>query len=56
MPNRTVIERGPKGKRAVAFSIDWPGPLSSATTNGLPEGLDTDPEEGHSTRGTALIA
>ena len=25
MPVRTVIERGPKGKRAVAFSIDWPG-------------------------------
>jgi hypothetical protein len=22
---RTVIERGPKGKRSVAFSIDWPG-------------------------------
>ncbi|HEY7942369.1 MAG TPA: hypothetical protein VID25_10510 [Candidatus Limnocylindrales bacterium] len=25
MPVRTVIERGPKGKRAVAFSLDWPG-------------------------------
>jgi hypothetical protein len=25
MPIRTVIERGPKGKRAVAFSLDWPG-------------------------------
>ena len=25
MPVRTVIQRGPKGKRAVAFSIDWPG-------------------------------
>jgi hypothetical protein len=24
-PIRTVIERGPKGKRSVAFSIDWPG-------------------------------
>lgn len=24
-PIRTVIERGPKGKRAVAFAIDWPG-------------------------------
>lgn len=22
---RTVIERGPKGKRAVAFALDWPG-------------------------------
>jgi hypothetical protein len=25
MPVRTVIEHGPKGTRAVAFSIDWPG-------------------------------
>jgi hypothetical protein len=25
MPVRTVIERGPKGKRAVAISIDWLG-------------------------------
>ncbi|HET6744428.1 MAG TPA: hypothetical protein VFH90_01080 [Candidatus Limnocylindria bacterium] len=25
MPVRTVIERGPKGKRSVAFSPDWPG-------------------------------
>lgn len=25
MSVRTVIERGPKGKRSVAFSIDWPG-------------------------------
>jgi hypothetical protein len=25
MPVRTVIERGPKGKRAVAFSLDWAG-------------------------------
>jgi len=25
MPVRTVIQRGPKGKRAVAFSPDWPG-------------------------------
>ena len=25
MPIRTVIERGTKGKRAVAFSLDWPG-------------------------------
>ena len=24
-PTRTVIERGPKGKRSVAFAIDWPG-------------------------------
>jgi hypothetical protein len=25
MPVRTVIERGPKDKRFVAFAIDWPG-------------------------------
>lgn len=25
MPVRTVMERGPKGKRAVAFALDWPG-------------------------------
>ncbi len=25
MPVRTVIERGPKDKRCVAFGIDWPG-------------------------------
>ncbi len=25
MPIRTIIERGPKDKRSVAFSIDWPG-------------------------------
>ncbi len=25
MPVRTVIERGPKDKRFVAFSLDWPG-------------------------------
>ena len=25
MPVRTVVERGPKEKRSVAFSLDWPG-------------------------------
>ena len=25
MTVRTIIERGPKEKRAVAFGIDWPG-------------------------------
>jgi hypothetical protein len=25
MPVRTVVQRGPKGKRSVAFSLDWPG-------------------------------
>src|SRR3954468_7615496 len=32
MPVRTVIERGTKGKRSVAFSIDWPGWSRGATT------------------------
>ena len=25
MPVRTVVQRGPKGKKAVAFAVDWPG-------------------------------
>ena len=25
MAVRTVVERGPKGKRSVAYAIDWPG-------------------------------
>jgi hypothetical protein len=25
MPVRTVIDRGPKGKKCVAFALDWPG-------------------------------
>src|SRR4026207_2543300 len=25
MPVRTVIERGPKDKKSVAFALDWPG-------------------------------
>ena len=32
MPVRTVIERGPNGKRSVAFSIDWPGWSRGART------------------------
>jgi hypothetical protein len=32
MPVRTVIERGPKGKRSVAFSVDWPGWSRGART------------------------
>lgn len=31
-PVRTVIERGPKGKRAVAFALDWPGWSRGATS------------------------
>ncbi len=32
MPVRTVSERGPKGKKSVAFSIDWPGWSRGAKT------------------------
>lgn len=32
MPLRTVIERGPKGKRTVALALDWPGWSRGAKT------------------------
>ena len=32
MSVRTVVERGPKGKRAVAFALDWPGWSRGART------------------------
>ena len=32
MPVRTVLERGPMGKKAVAFAIDWPGWSRGANT------------------------
>jgi hypothetical protein len=32
LPVRTVLERGPKGKKAVAFAIDWPGWSRGANT------------------------
>jgi hypothetical protein len=32
MPVRTVLERGPKGKKMVAFAIDWPGWSRGAKT------------------------
>lgn len=32
MPIRTVLERGPKGKKAVAFAVDWPGWSRGAKT------------------------
>jgi hypothetical protein len=32
MPVRTVVERGPKGKKAVAFAMDWPGWSRGAKT------------------------
>ncbi len=39
MAVRTVIDRGPKGKRAVAFSLEWPGWSRGAKT--AEEALDT---------------
>src|SRR6266542_2854932 len=42
MPVRTVIERGPKGKRSVAFGIDWPGWSRGARSAELaPETLES---------------
>ncbi len=35
MPVRAVLERGPKGKKAVAFAIDWPGWSRGAKTPDL---------------------
>jgi hypothetical protein len=35
MPVRTVIQRGPKGKKSVAFSLDWPGWSRGAKTADL---------------------
>ena len=32
MPVRTVVEHGPKGKKAVAFAVDWPGWSRGAKT------------------------
>ena len=32
MPVRTVLERGPKGEKAVAFAVDWPGWSRGAKT------------------------
>jgi hypothetical protein len=32
MPIRTVVERGPKGKKAAAFAVDWPGWSRGAKT------------------------
>jgi hypothetical protein len=33
MPVRTVLDRGPKGKRVVAFALDWPGWSRGAKTD-----------------------
>ena len=35
MPVRTVIERGPKGRKAVALAVDWPGWSRGAKTPDL---------------------
>jgi hypothetical protein len=35
MTVRTVVQRGPKGKKAVAFAIDWPGWSRGARTSDL---------------------
>lgn len=32
MPVRVVVERGPKGKKSVAFALDWPGWCRGAKT------------------------
>ena len=32
MPVRTVLQRGPKGKKAAAFAVDWPGWSRGAKT------------------------
>jgi hypothetical protein len=32
MPVRTVVQRGPKGRKAVAFAVDWPGWSRGAKT------------------------
>src|SRR4051794_39552219 len=32
MAVRVVVERGPKGKKAVAFAVDWPGWSRGAKT------------------------
>ncbi len=32
MPVRTVVDRGPKGKKAVAFALEWPGWSRGAKT------------------------
>jgi hypothetical protein len=32
MPVRTVLQRGPKGKKSVAFAVDWPGWARGAKT------------------------
>jgi hypothetical protein len=35
MPVRTVVQRGPKDKKSVAFAVDWPGWSRGAKTSDL---------------------
>ncbi len=42
MSVRTVVQRGPKNKKAVAFAVDWPGWSRGAkTSEGAVEALET---------------
>lgn len=42
MPVRIVLEHGPKGKKAVAFAVDWPGWSRGAkTAEGAVEALES---------------
>ena len=57
MPVRTVIERGPKGKRSVTFTIDWPGWSRGARTAELAlETLESYRERYRSIAGLAGMA
>src|SRR5919198_562237 len=53
MSVRTVIERGPKGKRSVAFGIDWPGWRRGAKSAEL--ALETPESYRELDRGIALL-
>ena len=57
MPVRTVLERGPKGKKAVAFAVDWPGWSRGAKTPDLAlETLETYRERYRPVPATAGMA
>ena len=57
MPVRTIIERGPKEKRSVAFGIDWPGWSRGARSAELAlETLDSYRERYRPVAGLAGIA
>jgi hypothetical protein len=52
VPVRTVIERGTKGKRAVAFSLDWPGWSRGAKS---PEAIEQHVREMHGHLGIVVV-